>query len=69
MNRISVLKIVNPVLGVLVLNQVLTGVLHGVLPRDLFQVLHQASGLAVAAVVALHVGLNWNWIKANYFRR
>ena len=69
MTRASVLKIVNPILGVLLLNQVATGLLHGVLPYEAFEVLHEWSGILLVVVVIVHVILNWNWIKTNFFRK
>ena len=69
MTRTSVLKIVNPILGVLLLNQVITGLLHDVLPHEAFEVLHGGGGIVFAIVALLHVMLNWNWIKANFFRK
>ena len=66
--RNTVLKILNPLLGLAVLSQIITGVIHGILPRDLFETLHMAGGIAVAAAATLHIILNWNWIKSNYFR-
>jgi hypothetical protein len=69
MQRNTVLKILNPVLGLLVLTQLTTGVTNGILPRHVFEILHTAGGFAVAAAVALHATLNWNWIRATYFKR
>ena len=69
MTRTSVLKIVNPILGVLLLNQVITGLLHDVLPHEAYEVLHGGGGIVFAIVALLHVMLNWNWIKANFSRK
>ena len=67
MKRNTALKLLNPVLAYLAASQVLTGLLHGLLPRDLFFLMHRAGGLSLAFVALLHVALNWNWVKANYF--
>lgn len=69
MQRAAALKILNPVLGGLALCQVLSGLLHGFLPRDTFIVLHRTCGLAFAAAAVVHVILNWNWIRATYLTR
>ncbi len=69
MTRTSVLKIVNPILEVLLLNQVMTGLLHDMLPHEAYEVLHEGGGIVFAIVALLHVILNWNWIKANFFRK
>jgi uncharacterized membrane protein YraQ (UPF0718 family) len=64
----SILKIINPVLGVLLINQILVGLLHGVLPHEVFEVMHEGGGIVFAIMAVLHVTLNWSWIKANFFR-
>ena len=68
MKRQSILRILNPILAVLVVNQVLTGIFHEALPHETFEVMHENGGLVVAAAAILHVSLNWNWVKANFFR-
>ena len=69
MKRNSVLKVVNPILAVLLLNQVLTGLLRGMLPKELFEVMHEGGGALVALGALVHVVLNWNWVRANYLKR
>lgn len=69
MNRMNLLKIVNPVLAVLALNQAITGLLSDLLPRPVFEVIHQGGGIAFAITAGLHVFLNWNWIKSTYLRK
>ena len=69
MKRNTMLKIVNPILGLLVVNQILTGVFGQSLSREAFEILHKDGGFVFAAVAALHLILNWNWVKANYFKR
>jgi hypothetical protein len=67
MTKTLALKIVNPVLGCVVLTQVVTGLLHGLMPRDVFEAVHLVGGILIVIMVALHVILNWSWIKANFF--
>jgi hypothetical protein len=69
MKRNTMLKIVNPVLGVLFINQILTGVFGGSLSREAFEILHEDGGFLLAIVAALHLILNWSWVKANFFKR
>ena len=70
MNRNTALKIVNPILGILLVNQIITGMFgHQILPQGWFGVMHCKAGIAFAAVAALHVILNWNWIAANFLPR
>ena len=67
MKRNTALKILNPLLACLVLNQILTGLLRSFMPWDAFRLIHQAGGISIAVAATLHVILNWNWIRANYF--
>ena len=64
-----ILKIINLLLGVLLINQVLVGLLHHMLPHRVFEVMHEGGGIVFAIVAVLHVILNWNWVKANFFRK
>ena len=67
--RNSVLKVLNPILGVLLVNQVATGLLHGSLSHEAYEILHEGAGILLAAAAVLHVILNWNWVKANFLKR
>jgi len=69
MKASAILKVLNPVLAVLMLNQAVTGIFSGVIPRPVFEVIHQAGGIALAAAAALHLSLNWSWVKANFLRK
>lgn len=66
MQRNTALKIVNPILGLLLLNQILSGIFGHSLSHEWFETLHKNGGLALALAAALHVILNWNWLKANF---
>ena len=69
MKRNTMLKIVNPILGVLVINQILTGIFGMSLSREAFEILHKDGGFVLAGAAVLHLILNWNWVKANFFKR
>jgi hypothetical protein len=69
MGRNTALKILNPVLGLLLVSQVTTGLSGEALPHEVFEVLHEGGGILLAIVAATHVVLNWNWIRANYGRK
>ncbi|MBN1826053.1 MAG: hypothetical protein JW958_07290 [Candidatus Eisenbacteria bacterium] len=69
MRKNAVLKILNPILGLLLLNQLLTGLSRGGLPSEAFETLHEGGGIALAVVAVLHVYMNRNWIRAHYFRK
>jgi hypothetical protein len=69
MKRNSILKILNPVLAILFLNQILTGILHDTIPKEAYEFLHEGGGVSFAFAAVLHVILNWNWVKTNFYRR
>jgi heme A synthase len=68
MTRNTALKILNPVLAVVLINQILTGLLGLKLSQEAFEIFHRKAALVLAALVVLHLILNFNWIKANYFK-
>jgi len=63
------LKVTNAILAVLFINQVVTGLSHGILSHEAYEILHEWAGILLAAFGFLHVLLNWSWIKANYLSR
>lgn len=69
MMKTAVLRIVNPILGVLSVNQITVGILHDMLPHKAFEILHEGGGIVLTVVAAFHVALNWNWIKVNFFHK
>jgi hypothetical protein len=66
--RNTALKIVNPVLGLLVLNQIVTGIFIEFLPEGASE-LHEWGGYLFVGVAVAHIALNWNWVKATFFRK
>lgn len=69
MKRNAALKILNPILAALFLNQVIVGLCHKLLPHEAFEILHQGGGIFLTTAIFLHVILNWNWVKANFFMK
>jgi hypothetical protein len=69
MKRNTKQKIVNPLLPILLANQVLTGVFGFSLPPGWFPIMHKGGGYLLAVIALLHLGLNWNWVSANYFKK
>lgn len=69
MKRNTMLKILNPILGILLVNQIVTGLLNDSISHETFETLHKPGGIVLTIAIALHVFLNWNWIKANFFKR
>jgi hypothetical protein len=67
MKRNTMLKILNPLLALLLVGQVFTGLCHDELPPATFEWLHAAGGIAVAVAAVLHVVLNGSWVKSNFF--
>ena len=68
MKRNTMLKILNPILGVLLVNQILTGMFNEILSRESFEIVHEGGDIVFAVVATLHVILNWNWVKAMFFK-
>ncbi len=69
MNKAKALKILNPILGLLVLNQLVIGALHGSLPHIIFEVMHVGGGLVLVLGVVIHLILNWGWVRVNFFKK
>ena len=71
MNRQIALKIVNPILGLLFVFQVASGFAMK-FGGDWYEIWEDAHGICAYALIvllALHVWLNWSWIKANFLKR
>jgi hypothetical protein len=69
MKQSSVLKILPPVLALLVLNQISTGIFHFDISKEVFGFVHRGSGILFGFIVLLHLAMNWNWVKTNYFKK
>ncbi len=69
MTKTTALKIVNPLIGILILNQVFTGLFSRFLHHGLFEIFHEGSGIVLFIGILVHLSLNMSWIKANYFRK
>lgn len=68
MTRNTMLKVVNPILGLLLVNQATTAVLRGVLPENVFEVMHGVGGPLLTLTAITHLILNWNWVTATFFK-
>ena len=69
MKKNTALKIVNLILLVLVINQLMTGFFSMKLSHDAFVLLHKRGAIVLAGFIIVHIILNFNWIKANYFHK
>lgn len=67
MSRTGWLKIVNPVLFLSVLWQTATGAAYLLGWGEQVEAPHLAGGLLMALAAALHLALNWGWVKPIYF--
>ncbi len=69
MKKNTILKIINPILLVLIISQAVTGLLHLKLSPETFETLHEGGGLILVGLVIVHLILNFNWVRANYFHK
>ena len=63
------LKVLNVLLGLLIVSQGLSGLFRDSLPEETFEHIHVPGGLLIMAGVILHVVLNWGWVKANFWKK
>jgi hypothetical protein len=69
MKKSTQLKILNALLGLLILSQALSGLLHERLAEETFERVHVLGGLLIVVGVILHLILNWGWVRQNYLRK
>jgi len=65
----AALKIVNPALAILMLNQPFSAFLSEVTDWDLFEGLHVLGGVLLLMAAAAHLMLNWTWVELNLLKR
>lgn len=69
MKKNTVHKILNPILLILMANQLVTGIVHRSLSHKAFEFLHEGGGVLLAVLAGVHLILNFNWVKASYFTK
>jgi len=69
MQKNTMFKILNPILAVLTVSQGLSGIFAEHLAPQVFQWLHKGGGILLLAGIALHVILNWSWVRASLLPR
>ena len=69
MKRHTMHKILNVFLVLFFINQALTVIFMDHLPIKVFQIFHKGGGAVLLCLIALHIILNFNWIKANYLSK
>ena len=68
MDKNVVLKVVNPALAILMLNQPFSGLLIAVTDWDFFEGLHVGGGILLVLMAVVHLMLNWRWVATNFFK-
>jgi len=66
MEKNTMLKVVNPVLAVLILNQPFSGFLYSWTDWDAFETMHVGGGILLLLFAAIHLMLNWKWVQMNF---
>jgi hypothetical protein len=69
MDKNATLKIVNPLLAILLLSQPFSIILKVLTGWDAFEVLHIVGGIGLLLLAAIHVMLNWGWVRMNLLKR
>jgi hypothetical protein len=67
MKRNTALKILNPILLVFFVNQAVTVLFREHLSFEAFKIFHKGGGSILICLIVVHLILNFNWVKANYF--
>ncbi len=67
MKKNTALKILNPVLILFFINQAITVLLREHISFKTFGLFHKTGGAILLCLIALHIILNFNWIKASFF--
>lgn len=65
----KILKVLNPILALLVVCQLTTGLCSDLIPDGLFIPIHLGGAILLALAAVTHLALNFNWVKAAYFTR
>lgn len=64
----AVLKVVNPALAILLLNQPLSAFLMAATDWDIFEGMHVGGGILLLLAAAVHLILNWKWVELNLLK-
>ncbi len=66
MNRITALKILNPILFISALLQPVSALVG--LEHELFANIHIYNGILLVILILTHLALNFKWVVQNYFK-
>ena len=69
----KILKIVNPLLALAFFFSAGGGITRliapDLIPDEKFSAMHPIFGVTLATCIAIHLVLNWNWVKNAFFRK
>ena len=68
MDKNAMLKVLNPILAILMLNQPFSALLSAVTGWDVFEILHIGGGILLVLSAAVHLTLNWKWVATNLLK-
>lgn len=66
MKKNTVLRTLNLILLVMFVNQAATVLFREELPIWAFRFFHMGGGAILLGLIAMHLALNLNWVRANY---
>ena len=69
MKKSTMLKILTPILLAMFIIQLSSGFFRSHLSMETFMFIHENGGIVIIVLVIIHLILNFNWIKANYFKK
>ena len=69
MKKNTLLKIINPILAIVFIYQISTGLMHEIIPKNRFETIHGTGGIVLLICVIIHLILNWNWVKVNFLKK
>jgi hypothetical protein len=69
MKKNTMLKILNPILAVFFINQAISVIFRDSFSRPAFGIFHKTAGVILLCLIAVHIALNFNWVKANYLSK
>ncbi len=69
MKKNTILKVTNPILALLIVTQALSALLHDQIGPEAFEFIHEGGGVVLVVVSAIHLALNWAWVRTNLLPR
>jgi hypothetical protein len=68
MDKKTLLKFVNPILLVLIVNQLATGFKPRLYGLGTFRLMHRRMAVVLSMVLVAHLALNFAWMKNTYWK-